>query len=550
LEYGVESILAGGLKEYHPDSLKKDIGDCMPQAFKFIEVSFYRTESDRAPCRLIIPVLCENQCPCPVETFRNEWLTFELEENALICQPNHCRIKAWLEIPGANYQCYTHYRILGDPTLHSLGGNPSNRRMIFDSCIANNDSKELTVELFYGAGDPEPCLITKLSQPCAVNCCNSVELRFDRDNASGDDFNCFWKYRYIVTDPLCKQSLAASSKEVIVYSDPAGLVEIPQVDGTFQFLTIPNDGVIYYRIVVDGDTCSIRSDSLICDCTGCPGPDEYGQWFNVEMSPGGSGNCSPDQCYIKHVIDLDSTYSCYENFRLRRIIDDVQLPDSPEYPISMLNSILQQQDTCIDKDEFYEIKVILLTSEPYHDGTFTCPLRQTAHCNDRVFTGEPLEDRTCIPDCPQDTFVVATDEKYKSQICKGCELIISYKYRQACNGGKQDIQLTNMSRRVLPGYPPDVCNNCSEAAFMKEAIFYLLDENPMRFNKPKKGQCDTTWRIAQSNCWMTYYSYELLANGVIDSAIVRTPCESSCCVKPVLMCNTGRKFTYDNLLEW
>jgi hypothetical protein len=382
-----------------------------------------------------------------------------------------------------------------------------------------------------------------------VNCCNSIELRFDRENVAGDDYNCFWKYSFETTDPLCQP--LSGTKEVILYADPAGTVEIPQDGGYFMYLTIPSDGVIYYRIIMDDDTCSIRSDTLVCDCAGCPAPSEYGQWFNVEVLPGGlgsPGNCGPDQCYVKHSIQLDPKYSCYETFQIRRIIDDVVLFEPQEYPIAMLSSVLQQRDTCIEKGEFYEIEIQLITYDPLiYDGSFYCTLRQTAYCDEKVFAGDPQEDKTCVPDCALDTFVVATDEKYKSQVCDGCELVISYKYRQACNGSKQDIQLTNISRRTLPGYPPDACNNCTEAAFMQEAIYYLLDENPMGFKKPDEGQCDTTWRIAQSNCWMIYYQYDISNNGDVDATIVRTPCESSCCVKPLLVCNTGREYVYDNL---
>jgi hypothetical protein len=235
---------------------------------------------------------------------------------------------------------------------------------------------------------------------------------------------------------------------------------------------------------------------------------------------------------------------CYRQFVIHRYIDSTWIGSDGPHLIDDIDNIMQQQDICIEKGELYTIEIILIGPYIGQEQSNTCKLVRSTSCKKNIGDDASIPD--CLPDCPQDTMQIGDEKKYISDECPDCEITVYYKYRQACGGAKKDIQLTNLVRTPLPGAAPGACNNCTEAVFMKEALLWLLENNPMGFEKPTSG-CDTTWRVAQANCWMTYYQYDIL-NGVVDSVIVRTPCESACCVKPLLVCYEGRgKYSYDNL---
>jgi hypothetical protein len=504
-------------------------------------ILLYRSPEDPAPCFLDVPILCKDQCPCPPESIRNKFVSFTVDDNNTMCPPGHCYIEAFLNVPGA-YECFTHYSVEGGPIDTLVRA----RTKIFSDCVPSGQALEITVMLYHGENDPRPCRIVDKSAPCQINCCDFIDVEFSRAPADGFDVNCRWKYSFEATDPACLVS--TNDIEMIVYQDPQGLAEIPQEDNEFWFLTIPSNGILYYQLIIDGDTCNIRADTLICDCISCPGYDGYKDWFNLQSAPGA---CDSNECAIQHFINLDSAYYCYENFQVRRTIDDHILPLTPEQPIEALNGYLSQLDTCIKRGERYEVEIIMISHETLQhvDGRYTCPLIQSTVCpvipDDSLTNNNPAP--TCVPDCPEDEFEKGNTVVVFSDSCQQCLIYVSYEYRQACDSTYQDIQITEITRKPIDGAFEGACGGCTSKEVMQEAVFNLINKNPMDFKLPTvRGECDTSWRVVQASCWMTYHVYDFSPSGdKIFPIEVRTPCEPSCCVKPIQICRKVEGDGYD-----
>lgn len=136
-------------------------------------------------CRKEVEIFCTDPCEesCS-EDFEN-WLTITADENG--CAEDECLITLDLEIPEES-ACYTHFKI-----ETKLGGNPLPLPMgvppgklnaslfdlsIYSKCIKKGKDFEVTIKLYKGIEDTEPCIITKetyctiadLYPPCVPDC--------------------------------------------------------------------------------------------------------------------------------------------------------------------------------------------------------------------------------------------------------------------------------------------------------------------------------------------------------------------------------------------
>lgn len=136
-------------------------------------------------CRREVEIFCTEPCEesCS-EEFEN-WLTITADENG--CAEDECLITLDLEIPEES-ACYTHFSI-----ETTLGGNPLPLPMgvppgklnaslfdlsIYSKCIKKGKDFEVTIKLYKGIEDTEPCVIKKSiycdledeNPPCVPDC--------------------------------------------------------------------------------------------------------------------------------------------------------------------------------------------------------------------------------------------------------------------------------------------------------------------------------------------------------------------------------------------
>lgn len=135
-------------------------------------------------CRKEVEVYCTDPCEettCS-EDFEN-WLTITADENSLECDEDECLVTLDFEIP-EEFGCFTHLSF--ETTLNGEILDPNT--MIIDAstfdlsnytkCIEKGKTYEVTIKLYKGIEDTEPCIITKstyctiadLHPPCIPDC--------------------------------------------------------------------------------------------------------------------------------------------------------------------------------------------------------------------------------------------------------------------------------------------------------------------------------------------------------------------------------------------
>jgi hypothetical protein len=481
-----------------------------------IEVELFRSDGDPSPCIIRHSAACSAPpCHCPKESIKNTWLDIDVISNDPSCGPGECRVVAMLNV-GANYvDCYHFYRRVGDPNTYILHPHA----VVLDTCVANGDVVNISVDILKEMVDPAPCNITKTSLPCDISCCNLIDVKLEREG-SADGF-CCWKYSFEATNPVCV--IPANRISVEFYEDALGTIPIiTNYDRTFctSLTPLPSSGVIYYKVIIDGETCgNIKSVPFTCDCA-CPGPSEYESWFTVEAVADPS--CGENECALQHTIDITQIDPCYTSFQIR---DETDAVIRSSTPIAQLQSILSQYDRCMEQGETYTIKIDLLIAAA---GAGACQLEGSAFCP--VDTEPPT---ICVPDCEQVAFEMQEDFPFYPQTCPGCEVIVSYATRTSCNGDK-DIQILGLHKI---SNTPNACENCDDRDIHQEAIHRVIQKNAMKFDMPESGHCDTLFRISQATCWGELIKFNVQGS-TIQVITVSVPCESACCVRRIRLCNT------------
>lgn len=182
------------------------IDRCIEPGSKYT-VRIYLLEYPNDPTACIVQKTIGCACDCP--SFSNEWLTVEAFKAGGNCDSTHCLIKQALNIP-SNYDCYTDVEysstIDGNmdvpPQMSPIG---SFNISALNKCIAEGETYEVTIKLYKGVNDPNPCVIKKKAycdispehQPCLPDCFDwkfekQQDLMVELENCPG----CFINIKY------------------------------------------------------------------------------------------------------------------------------------------------------------------------------------------------------------------------------------------------------------------------------------------------------------------------------------------------------------------
>lgn len=204
-------------------------------------------------CRREVEIFCTEPCEetsCS-EDFEN-WLTINADEDSPACDEDECLITLDFEIP-EEFGCYTHLSF--ETTLNGEVLDPNTTIIdasTFDlsnytKCIEKGKTYEVTIKLYKGTEDTEPCVITKSvycdlvdeNPPCVPDC-ETVPWE-KQDDIQQQMINC----------PDCEMNISYYSRKGCGKSD----IQITSIE---KYSTDPNnpnacsgcDDVVTYREAV------------------------------------------------------------------------------------------------------------------------------------------------------------------------------------------------------------------------------------------------------------------------------------------------------------
>jgi|GEM_PF-2124647 len=117
--------------------------------------------------------------PCDCTSAKDEWLQVEATKGGGSCDDDQCNISHTLTLPSGMNECFSHYTI--ESSEMSLGLTPiSTPLSTWDVCIDEGETYTITLKLYNGPSDPNPCSITKEVyckvghevEPCTSDCFN------------------------------------------------------------------------------------------------------------------------------------------------------------------------------------------------------------------------------------------------------------------------------------------------------------------------------------------------------------------------------------------
>jgi len=144
-------------------------------------------------------------------------------------------------------------------------------------------------------------------------------------------------------------------------------------------------------------------------------------------------------------------------------------------------------------------------------------------------------ENVCVPDCEDDLFERYDDLVRALPGCPGCNVIISYSAREACDGEYQDIQITGIAIYNESGAPATACNGCTYNEIYKFAIEQVIRHNAMGFEPFDRGECSEIWRVVKASCWAHTVTTQTPEQGgrKIEKWYA---CNSECCIRRLKVC--------------
>lgn len=462
-------------------------------------------------------------CNCPVD--KNDWLTLTMVENDPSCDPGHCKLTAAFTIPIEN-NCFTHYLIDDGTNVSSISSLPVNLSLI-DRCLVPGEKATIKIKLYRYVDDPNPCVITKTTPRCGVDCCQFIDINFS--STTPDGLDCCWLPEFVSTSPLlCNiNDLNLSAK---FYDDNMNEI-VPKANG--EICLVPGNNTITYKIFIDGKECTEKNAVLFCECN-CPTKDIYQDWLTLSSTKDG-GSCAQGECYVEHFLNIPSEYDCYTGFTIKTIIEGQVIFESPSVE-NIQNLDLTLFNKCIKAGEKYEFEILLYKTA---NDPNPCTLKQEVFCD---FDSD--DELPCKPDCFDDDWIKQEDIVVELDNCPGCYINISYWARVAC-GVWQDIQITSIEKFNILGLPnPNSCNACDDAEVYRLALKAIIAKNAMGFKpswsdieKNGANPCSTIWRASKASCWARWQYFEYSPTSQLIKLItINKPCNSDCCLRQIKVC--------------
>ncbi|MCX6148757.1 MAG: hypothetical protein NTW25_16105 [Candidatus Kapabacteria bacterium] len=322
--------------------------------------------------------------------------------------------------------------------------------------------------------------------------------------------------------------------------DPTGMnVEFEQMNTSGNYVNVgssglpakhkfcpnPGENVVNYRLkwyninhepacggtypFLEGENMFTRTYDL--SCCGCPSG--INDWLTVSSKKDNS--CLENGCKYNYTLSIPENYNCFTSYKL----DNGQTTN-------ITNKVITGNG-CIPANSSKSIKFKLLKV----NGD-SCVISRDVNCfAKRDSNSVPTP---CTPNCLNIPWVIHGPE---TKFISGCVVKVTYATRIAC--GSQDLEILKMD------YSPDCLNYFTIEQIYKTLLFKIIKTNNMDFD-PLNSGCSTTWRIIQSGCWSSYYSYTMtspdptqIGGGIVDSTLVYEPCEGSeCCLQSITVCRT------------
>lgn len=144
----------------------------------------------------------------------------------------------------------------------------------------------------------------------------------------------------------------------------------------------------------------------------------------------------------------------------------------------------------------------------------------------------PQPGTPCDVTCPDSALPWTGPKMFTFNGASGCRMSILVSWRTAC--GKQEFSIVLIMEHIVPGI------SCPSPVLVREAIDWLVANNPMGFQPTDINECASNWRVSASSCWDHYYNF----GGTFGAIFVHHPCsDGQCCWVDFKVCidNQGVK---------
>jgi hypothetical protein len=352
-------------------------------------------------------------------------------------------------------------------------------------------------------------------------------------DSSCQDSGC--KVRFILNIPdsiTCYKYFVVENNQGTKDLPPKVLDSLPQYSlclnkgdyGTVKLYLLQNIGEI-------PDSACIIPKGVACDTAtiNCC-PSNHNDWLTTIVVKDPTCPDSNGCRVFMNWTNLDSIPPCFHYYYVQGIDNEIVAGYNNLY-----NQPISSVQYCIGAGQSGTIKVTLVND--YENPNIMCTITKNVSC-DSTNNDTSSTTRFCN-DCPEEWLPAGENNfgwKYVD-IGSGCELLVKYKYRKACNNTYQDLHIEGLYISGLNG-----CYYLDPAYVFQQALIKLIDANPMGFEPTQSDSCSDTWRVSIAPCWkITPYWFRDFPNDPNSgqSYPALSPylyCDSGCCMQQLRVC--------------